>query len=345
MRLFKKMGFAISILSGVFALLFLLFFLLGDPSEMMAGQNADQKTKDAIRKDLGLDLSITARFLSLVNDWSPISNYSEEAIQIKGISVYRLKKGSGWVLKFPYWGVSYQSRRPVADIIMEALPATVLLAFSALFFAIVIGIPLGTWAALCKGSKKDNFIITFSSLGISAPSFFLSILIAYLFGIVWHDYTRLDFMGSMYTYNPTTGEKTLSLSHLILPCISLGIRPLAIIVQMTRSSVLEVLQMEFIKTLKAKGISRPRLIWRHLLPNSLNPVVTSITGWLAELLAGSFFVEYIFGWQGIGMLTIGALEKLDLPLVFSSIMVSAAFFVIITQITDWLYRVIDPRLQ
>ena len=142
-----------------------------------------------------------------------------------------------------------------------------------------------------------------------------------------------------------TGERKLSLQNLVLPAVTLGIRPLAIITQLTRSAMLDVLDQDYIRTAYAKGLGKKTVIWKHGLRNALNPVVTAITGWFAELLAGAFFVEYIFGWQGIGKVTVDALEKLDYPVVMGSVLVSAAFFILINLLADILYGIIDPRVR
>jgi ABC-type dipeptide/oligopeptide/nickel transport system permease component len=141
------------------------------------------------------------------------------------------------------------------------------------------------------------------------------------------------------------GLRRLTLQNLILPAFTLGIRPLAIITQLTRSSMLDVLDQDFIRTAYAKGLSKRKVIWRHALRNALNPVITAVTGWFAELLAGAFFIEYIFGWRGIGKVTVDALEKLDFPVVMGSVLVTAAFFVLINMLSDVLYGLIDPRVQ
>ncbi|MEO8116357.1 MAG: ABC transporter permease, partial [Bacteroidota bacterium] len=147
-----------------------------------------------------------------------------------------------------------------------------------------------------------------------------------------------------YDYSPFTG-KHLQLQNLILPAITLGIRPLAIIAQLTRSSMLDVLNQNYIRTAYAKGLSKKRVIWKHALRNALNPVMTAITGWFAELLAGAFFVEYIFGWNGIGKVTVDALEKLDFPVVMGSVLITATFFVLVNMLADILYGVLNPRVR
>jgi ABC-type dipeptide/oligopeptide/nickel transport system permease component len=169
-------------------------------------------------------------------------------------------------------------------------------------------------------------------------------VLAYLFGFVLSDYTGLHMTGSLYDIDPFSG-RNLQLKNLILPAITLGIRPLAIITQLTRSSMLDVLDQDYIRTAYAKGLSRRVVVFRHALRNALNPVITAITGWFAELLAGAFFVEYIFGWKGIGKVTVDALEKLDFPVVMGSVLITATFFIVVNLLADVLYGVVDPRVR
>jgi peptide/nickel transport system permease protein len=227
---------------------------------------------------------------------------------------------------------------------MDALPGTILLAFLAILIATLGGMALGILAAVKKGTWVDSTAIFTSIVGISAPSFFMSIVIAYVFGFVLNRYTGLNMTGSLFDTDPFTGRQW-ELQNAILPAITLGIRPMAIIAQLTRGSMLDVLNQDYIRTAYAKGLSQKQVIWRHALRNALNPVITAITGWFAELLAGAFFVEYIFGWKGIGKVTVDALEKLDFPVVMGSVLITSFFFVCINLIADWLYRVIDPRIS
>jgi peptide/nickel transport system permease protein len=232
----------------------------------------------------------------------------------------------------------------VLQVLIEALPGTILLALSAMFIATVLGILLGVLAAVKQNTWWDTSAIFTSVLGISAPSFFMGIVIAYAFGFVLSSYTGLHMTGSLYNIDPFNGRE-LQLKNLILPAITLGIRPLAIITQLTRSAMLDVLDQDYIRTAYAKGLSKRVVVFRHALRNALNPVVTAITGWFAELLAGAFFVEYIFGWKGIGKITVDALEKLDFPIVMGSVLVTAAFFIVINLLADVLYGIIDPRIR
>lgn len=333
------------ILFGVIVAVFVMFQGLGDPARMVVGQTGDQATIQNIRKDLNLDKPKWKQFFLYLNDVSPISFYKKQTIQrkeLKGISVggnIRL------MIKFPYLGKSYQTRKPVGQVLMDALPGTLVLATTAMIFATLIGILLGCIAAVKKDSWADHFSVLTSIAGISAPSFFMAIIIAYVFGILLHAYTGLMPTGSLIMLDDFTGEPHIRLQNLILPAITLGIRPLAIITQLTRSSMLDVLNQDYIRTARAKGLTRNAIVIRHALPNALNPVITAVTGWFAELLAGSFFIEYIFNWKGIGKVTVDALEKLDYPVVMGAVLLSAFMFILVNLFTDFLYRKIDPRIK
>lgn len=150
--------------------------------------------------------------------------------------------------------------------------------------------------------------------------------------------------GSLYTVDVWEG-RTLALKHLVLPALTLGIRPLAVIIQLMRNSVLEVLGQDYIRTARAKGLSETKVMMRHVVRNALNPVLTASSGWLASMLAGAVFVEYVFGWKGLGMEVFRSLEKNDLPVVMGAVMVIAAVFVVINTLVDVLYGWIDPRVR
>ena len=333
------------VLLGVVVLGFVIFQGFGDPARMMMGQTGDKKTMDNIRKELYLDQPKWKQFFLYLNDVSPLCIHSAEEISNKKLQGVFAGGSTKIGLKIPYLRKSYQTKKSVGSVLMEALPGTLLLAFAAMLFAAIVGIFLGVLAAVNKGSWIDTSAVFASIAGISAPSFFMAIIIAYFFGVVLHPYTGLQLTGSWFDIDEVTGERYLTLKNLILPAFTLGIRPLAIITQLTRSSMLDVLSQDYIRTAYAKGLSRQTIIIRHALRNALNPVVTAITGWFAELLAGAFFVEYIFGWQGIGKITVDALEKLDYPVVMGSVLISAVIFIVINMLADFLYRVIDPRVR
>ncbi len=341
----KKLFYGLLVLIGVVVLVFFLFQGFGDPSRLVMGQTGDAATQANIRKELYLDQPKWKQFLYYLNDVSPLCYHSEEEIDNKKLTGIFIGGDNKVGLKVPYLRKSYQSKRDVWSILMQALPGTLILAVAAMFIAILIGIPLGVMAAVKQNTWLDTSAIFSSIVGISAPSFFMGIIIAYLFGFVLSDWTGLHISGSWFEIDDTTGERRLTLQNLILPAVTLGIRPLAIITQLTRSAMLDVLDQDYIRTAYAKGLSRRAVIWKHGLRNALNPVITAITGWFAELLAGAFFVEYIFGWQGIGKVTVDALEKLDYPVVMGSVLVAATFFILINILADILYGVVDPRVR
>ncbi len=342
--LLKKTGYSLLVLIGVVILVFVMFQGFGDPARLIVGQTGDKKTMDNIRKELHLDQPKWKQFAWYVNDVSPVSVYTKSAIEQKKIKGVFIGGETKLVLKFPYLGRSYQTKKEVSNILIDALPGTMVLALTAMLFACIAGISLGVLAAVKKGTWIDGTAVFSSIVGISAPSFFMAILIAYLFGIVWHSFTGLNLSGSLFEIDEVTGEKYLNIKNLILPAFTLGIRPLAIITQLTRSSMLDVLSQDYIRTAYAKGLNKSAVIFKHALRNALNPVITAITGWFAELLAGAFFIEYIFGWKGIGKITVDALEKLDYPVVIGAVLFSACVFIIINFIADLLYKKIDPRI-
>ena len=342
--LLKKSFYALLVLPGVVALVFVMFQGFGDPARLIAGQSGDKKTMDNIRKDLYLDQPKWKQFLHYINDVSPLAIHTKEEIEKKSLIGFFLGGHKKLALKIPYLGKSYQTKKNTADVLMEALPATLVLTLTAMIFACIFGISLGVIAAVKKGTFIDTAAITGSIAGISAPSFFIAIIVAYFFGFVLQPFTGLNVTGSLYELDDVTGEKYLAIKNLILPAFTLGIRPMAVIAQLTRSSMLDVLQQDFIRTAYAKGLKKRTVIIHHALHNAINPVITSVTGWLAELLAGAFFVEYIFGWKGIGKITVNALEKLDYPVVTGAVLLSAAIFIFINLLADILYKIADPRI-
>jgi peptide/nickel transport system permease protein len=340
----RKLFYGILVMLGVVIVVFFLFQGFGDPARLVLGQRADASTQENIRKELSLDQPRWKQFVLYLNDVSPLSIYSKEDLNHKKITGLSIGHDPVFMLKWPYLRRSYQTRKEVWQVLMEALPGTILLAITAMLFATITGISLGVLAAIKKNTWMDSSAIFTSVLGISAPSFFIGILIAYLFGFVLSHYTGLHMTGSLYDTDPFDGRK-MQLQNLILPALTLGIRPLAIITQLTRGAMLDELSKDYIRTAYAKGLTQKTIIWKHALRNALNPVITAITGWFAELLAGAFFVEYIFGWRGIGKVTVDALEKLDFPVVMGSVLITSSFFILINILADLVYGLIDPRVR
>jgi len=342
------------VLLGVIIIVFLLFNVMPDPAHMMLGQRADIASVEAINKDLGRNLPLTKRFLLYLNDLSPISinNPKTEASNIyidttkygNYFTLLKISPEKSLILKQPYLRRSYQTKKKVSEILLDALPGTAVLAFASMLFATIIGIFLGIIAAVKKNTLYDRFALVISSLGTAAPSFFVAIIIAWIFAIILHPFTGLNWTGSLYRIDPFQGE-VLDLKNLILPSIALGIRPLSIIVQLTRSSMLDVLNQNYIRTATSKGLPKYTIIIRHALQNAINPVLTAVSGWLASLLAGAFFVETIFSWHGIGKVTVDALSTYDFPVVMGSVLIIAIIFTTINILLDITYGFLDPRVR
>ncbi|MBR3434931.1 MAG: ABC transporter permease [Bacteroidales bacterium] len=351
----KRLLYGILVLLGVVTLVFFLFNILpGDPARMMLGQRADEESIRIINRDLGRDKPIALQYLNYLNDLLPISVHNNENVDdyfyldSEKYAPYTtlLKVGSTSVVaKAPYLRRSYQSKRKVSEIISSAFPQTALLAVVSLTFALILGVLLGIVSALHKDSWIDRLTLVLSTLGMSLPSFFAAILIAWFFAYVLADYTHLNMFGNLFTIDDYGTGEYLDLKNLILPALTLGIRPLATLTQLTKNSMLEVLSQDYIRTARAKGLSRRRVIFHHALRNAMNPVVTSASGWLAGLLAGAVFVEYVFDWKGMGIVIVDGLDKYDFPVVMGSILFICVLLIIINILTDILYGLLDPRVR
>lgn len=294
----------IPVLFGVTLLTFLLFQAIpGDPARMMLGMRPNVATEEQLRKEWGFDLPLHEQY------WKFITR--------------------AVVLDL---GRSPVSNRDVAENIANHLMPTILLAFSSMLFAIVLGIPIGIISAIYRNSWLDFGSMVIALMGISIPIFVLSILLLWIFG-----YSLALFPLSGYIDRNGLGA-------LILPSIALGTRPLAILARLTRSSMLEVLRREYIQTARAKGQVEWVIIFKHAFRNAFNPVFTALTGSLAGLLVGSFFVEMIFQWPGIGFLAIEAIQTRDLPLIQGTVLFAATVFVFINLLVDIGYRLLDPRV-
>jgi peptide/nickel transport system permease protein len=353
--LLKRFLYALLILWGVITVIFFLFNILpGDPAKMMLGQRSDISTIESIRKELGLDKSKGAQYFKYLNDLSPLSLHNERNSEsyiyldnekYEYIKLFNISEKRTLVLKYPYLRRSYQSKKQVSQIIRETLPNTFILAIVAIIFATFTGIFLGVIAAIKKDSLFDRLTLLFSAFGMSLPSFFAAILIGWIFAFVLGDITGLNLTGNIYEIDDFGEGIHLQLKNLILPAFTLGIRPLSIVVQLSRNSMLDVLSQDYIRTAKAKGLSFGYIIWKHALKNSLNPVLTAISGWFASLMAGVVFVEYIFGWKGLGFIIVDSLNNYDLPVVVGCVLTISVMFIIINTLTDLLYGILDPRIK
>ena len=349
-----KIGYALLTLFGVVTVIFFLFTMLqGDPARMMLGQNESEEQLAIINKKYGFDKPIQTQYLFYLNDLSLISFHSKKEGDYSFLSSNKYNAYKWFdignttvVFKTPYLRESFQKNgKKVTTVISETLPNTFVLAVSAISIAILLGVVLGIISALLKDGWVDKLIQIISTLGMSVPSFFSAILFAWLFGFVLHKYTNLNMTGSLYEVDDFGEGIYIQWKNLILPAVVLGIRPLAVVIQLMRNSLLEVLNQDYIRTAKAKGLSTVKVVIKHALKNALNPVITAVSGWFASMLAGAVFVEYIFGWNGLGKEIVDALNTLDLPVIMGAVLVIAVLFIIINIFVDILYGWLDPKIS
>ena len=320
---------------------------------MMMGQNDDSEQLALVKKKYGFDKPVSTQYLYYLNDLSPISFHSNNSEDYTFLSEgkYGATKlftlgNTTTVLKLPYLRESFAKQgKRVSQVLSETLPNTFVLAVSAIIIAIVLGIFLGVISALYKDNWLDKTIQIFSTFGMSIPSFFSAILFAWFFGYLLHDFTNLEMTGSLFELDDFGEAMHIKWKNLILPAVVLGIRPLAVVIQLMRNSLLEVFNQDYIRTARAKGLSEFQIIKKHALKNALNPVVTAISGWFASMLAGAVFVEYIFGWNGLGKEIVNALNTLDLPVIMGAVLIIATMFVIINIFVDLIYVWLDPKVK
>lgn len=325
----RKIALALFTLWGVATLVFFLFTIVpGDSAQMMLGKREDPEALAAVRAKYGLDKPVVVQYINYLGRILPFDT------------------SEGFSLSAPDLGESFQRQgQSVSGLIAATFPNTALLAATSIGFAVLLGMFLGAIAAYNEGSWIDHALTTLSSLGMSLPSFFTAVLLAWVFAYLLGPWTGLSLTGSLYEVDDYSGERYLQLKNLILPALTLGIRPIGVIVQLTRKSILEVGALDFVRTARAKGIPERRVLLRHILPVASNPIITTVSGWFASLLAGAVFVEIIFGWNGMGKLLVEALNTRDLPVTMGCVLVIAAIFVIITTLVDIAYAILDPRVR
>ncbi len=350
----NKLFYGFLTLFGVVTVVFLLFNVLpGDPARMLLGQREDSEQLENIRRKYGFDKPVFTQYLYYLNDLSPLSFHSSNIDDYTYLSTDKYNfislvsvSNVDVVLKSPYLRESFQKNgKKVSSVISETLPNTAILALVAIVIAIVLGVILGIFSALFKNSILDKLIAVFSTLGMSVPSFFSAILFAWFFGFVLHEFTGLQMTGSLYEVDDFGEGVFIQWKNLLLPALVLGIRPLAVIIQLMRNSLLETLSQDYVRTAKAKGLTPYQIIKTHALKNSLNPVITAVSGWFASMLAGAVFVEYIFNWNGLGKEIVNSLNMLDLPVIMGAVLVIASLFIVINILVDILYSWLDPRVR
>ncbi|MEM6721043.1 MAG: ABC transporter permease [Bacteroidota bacterium] len=349
-----KIGYAFLTLFGVVTVIFFLFNILpGDPAKMMLGQNQSEEQIAVVKKKYGFDKPVLTQYAYYINDLLPISFHSTQEEdytylsknKYSAISLFTIGNTTT-VLKFPYLRESFQkSGKSVTQVIRETLPNTIVLAVAAISIAMLLGLILGIISALYKDTFLDRMIQIVSTLGMSVPSFFSAILFAWIFGFLLHEFTNLNMTGSLYEVDDFGESISIRWKNLILPAIVLGIRPLAVVIQLMRNSLLEVFNQDYIRTARAKGLSEFQIIKNHAVKNALNPVITAISGWFASMLAGAVFVEYIFGWNGLGKEIVDALNSQDLPIIMGAVLIIASMFIIINILVDVIYGWLDPKIR
>ena len=296
---------------------FTIFRYVGDPVAMMVGQETSLQERAQLRVTLGLDDPIPVQF---------------------GRFVIRMVHGN--------FGISYQIGRPVSELLVERLPATLELSGIAALFALLVGIPMGVYTALYPTRWLSKIFLGISLIGISLPTFLIGILLILLFGVT---------LGWLPTFGRgdvvaiggwTTGLMSVSgLKSLIMPAFTLGMFQLTLIMRLVRSEMLEVLRTDYIKFARARGLSNRVVHLGHALKNTLVPVIT-ITGLqLGSIIAFAIITETVFQWPGMGLLFIQAISMVDIPIMAAYLVLIAFFFVIINLIVDLLYHVVDPRLR
>lgn len=320
--LVSRLGKAIVVILGVVILNFLLIRLApGDPASIMAGEAAssDPAYVEQLRQQFGFDQPL----------------YQQLWLYLKGI------------VQFDF-GFSYRNNLPVLDLIVERLPATLLLMGLAFLFALLIGVLLGVLAARSRytGRNKwlDNTIMSGALLLYATPLFWLSLLMIIVFSVMlgWLPAFGMESVGVGLTGWPRVQDVA---AHLVLPVVSLGCFFMAVYARLTRASMLEVMGMDFVKTARAKGVPAGQVIRKHVLPNAILPVVTFAGIQLGQMAGGAVLTETVFGWPGIGRLMLDALMQRDYQLLLGVFLVTSAMVVLFNLITDLIYSVVDPRIE
>ncbi len=297
-----RMAGALLVVFGVVSIVFLLIHLIpGDPVEIMLGEAASVTDREALRVSLGLDQPLAHQFMAYLK------------------ALLKLDLGS-----------SFHSHRPVVELLLERLPATLVLAGMSLLITLLIAVPLGIVAAIRRNSLWDSGAMSFSMLGVSVPNFWLGPLLILVFSL-W--------LG----WFPVSGRE--SFGAVVLPAITLGTGLAAVLSRMVRSSMLEVLGEDYMRTARAKGLVPSRIIFHHALRNALLPVITLLGLQLGALLAGAVITETVFSWPGIGLLTIEAIQSRDYPVVQACVLLISVSYVLINLLTDIAYAWIDPRIR
>ncbi len=330
-RLVERLLQLIPVLLGVSVIVFVMITLTpGDPVDIMIGDEiVTEEQEEAMRRDLGLDRPVHERFLVFLGN----------AVQ-----------GD--------FGESFYHGRPVADVIAERLPATIELTLVAMIIALVTAIPLGVLAAIKRNSILDRIATVGSLLGVSLPGFWFGILLIMLFAVQLDLLPVSGRIGYAFEIEPITHFMLIdtllrgrpdafldALSHIILPAITLGLPMTAILMRVTRASMLEVLRQDYVTFAEAKGLARHRILFRHALKNALIPTVSVAAIETGSLLGGNMIVETVFGWPGLGRLVVESIFVRNYPLVQAAVLLYAVTYVMLNFFADILYTVLNPRVK
>lgn len=336
----------IPVLFGVSLLIFAITRLVpGDPAVALLGQRSSPEARAQLREQLGLDQPIWINFGAVRDE-----GFSGLFRAQYPIYMQRLLQGD--------LGRSIFSRIPVAQSLRARFPATIELTLFAMGFAVLIGIPAGVWAALHRGKIQDTLVMTMALSGVSFPVFWLAIILIYLFAVVlgWLPpsgrlsvATQLEPITGLYLLDSLLRRDMAAFAdtarHLVLPAVALGTIPLAIVVRMTRSSMLEVLSQDYVRTARSKGVRERVVVRKHALRNALLPVVTVIGLSFGSLLSGAILTETVFSWPGIGRWVYDAISARDYPIIQGGVLFVAFIFVLVNLLVDLSYALIDPRIQ
>lgn len=306
----RLVGAALVMLAVSTLVFFMIRLVPGDPIAAMLADSGSPEAREALIRRLGLDQPLVVQF------WKWFTG----------------------VLQGDFGASIYGSNQPVADILMNALPKTMSLAFLSFVIAIVIAVPAGIISATRKNSAADVGVSLFAFIGLSMPDFWLAILLIIIFA------ANLQWLPAI-GYTPIAEGFWPWLSHLILPAIAIGTGFSAIIARMIRSSMLEVLQADYMRTAASKGLTQRVMLLRHALPNALIPVITVIGIAFALLISGAVVVENVFSIKGLGRVLIQGIQNRDYPVVQGAVLLVSAFFVLSNLVVDLLYAVIDPRIR
>lgn len=306
----RLVGAALVMLAVSTLVFFMIRLVPGDPIAAMLADSGSPEAREAMIRRLGLDQPLVVQF------WKWFSG----------------------VLQGDFGASIYGSNQPVANILMNALPKTLSLAFLSFLVAIVIAVPAGIISATRKNSAADVGVSLFAFLGLSMPDFWLAIILIIIFA------ANLQWLPAI-GYTPIAEGFWPWLSHLILPAIAIGTGFSAIIARMIRSSMLEVLQADYMRTAASKGLTQNVMLLRHALPNALIPVITVIGIAFALLISGAVVVENVFSIKGLGRVLIQGIQNRDYPVVQGAVLLVSAFFVLSNLVVDLLYAVIDPRIR